>query len=219
MQRSCLSVATSFVPTLQTPKSLSGICSPVVCSPSPGSQGRSFPPPILHKRWLWACSLSPQRTCSVDRASCCPAARGPQCSPIFPVNPGLGGGVIWGTAVCRVPNKSSVSPGPGVRKKIKGSKDGKKKGKGKKMAGLKFRFGGIPSKRKKGSSVSVHRLFLHGAFGAVGTAGKCRDKPSPRSLPRVGVSQSRSCPSTRCQSLVSTFLHPFDRELCPGSDL
>ncbi|XP_009459261.1 PREDICTED: chromodomain-helicase-DNA-binding protein 5 [Nipponia nippon] len=41
---------------------------------------------------------------------------------------------------------------PGVRKKIKGSKDGKKKGKGKKMAGLKFRFGGIPSKRKKGSS-------------------------------------------------------------------
>lgn len=45
--------------------------------------------------------------------------------------------------------------GPGVRKKIKGSKDAKKKGKGKKGAALKFRFGGISSKRKKGSSVSV----------------------------------------------------------------
>lgn len=64
-------------------------------------------------------------------------------------------GVIWVAVVCRVPNKFSISPGPGVRKKIKGSKDGKKKGKGKKMAGLKFRFGGIPSKRKKGSSVSL----------------------------------------------------------------
>uniref|UniRef100_A0A674HKR6 Chromodomain helicase DNA binding protein 5 n=1 Tax=Taeniopygia guttata TaxID=59729 RepID=A0A674HKR6_TAEGU len=50
--------------------------------------------------------------------------------------------------------KTKEGKGPGVRKKIKGSKDGKKKGKGKKMAGLKFRFGGIPSKRKKGSSVS-----------------------------------------------------------------
>ncbi|CAM9739922.1 unnamed protein product [Bubo scandiacus] len=48
--------------------------------------------------------------------------------------------------------KTKEGKGPGVRKKIKGSKDGKKKGKGKKMAGLKFRFGGIPSKRKKGSS-------------------------------------------------------------------
>lgn len=45
--------------------------------------------------------------------------------------------------------------GPGVRKKIKGSKDAKKKGKGRKVAGLKFRFGGISNKRKKGSSVSV----------------------------------------------------------------
>lgn len=45
--------------------------------------------------------------------------------------------------------------GPGVRKKIKGSKDVKKKGKGRKVAGLKFRFGGVGSKRKKGSSVSV----------------------------------------------------------------
>lgn len=44
--------------------------------------------------------------------------------------------------------------GPGVRKKIKGCKDAKKKGKGKKVAGLKFRFGGIGTKRKKGSSVS-----------------------------------------------------------------
>lgn len=59
------------------------------------------------------------------------------------------------TVVCRVPDKFSISAGPGVRKKIKGSKDGKKKGKGKKMAGLKFRFGGISSKRKKGSSVSL----------------------------------------------------------------
>ncbi|KAM4647069.1 chromodomain-helicase-DNA-binding protein 5 isoform 7-T8 [Amazona ochrocephala] len=48
--------------------------------------------------------------------------------------------------------KTKEGKGPGVKKKIKGSKDGKKKGKGKKMAGLKFRFGGIPSKRKKGSS-------------------------------------------------------------------
>ncbi|XP_062449645.1 chromodomain-helicase-DNA-binding protein 5 isoform X4 [Rhea pennata] len=48
--------------------------------------------------------------------------------------------------------KTKEGKGPGVRKKIKGSKDGKKKGKGKKMAGLKFRFGGIPSKRKKSSS-------------------------------------------------------------------
>uniref|UniRef100_A0A2K5QED7 Chromodomain helicase DNA binding protein 5 n=1 Tax=Cebus imitator TaxID=2715852 RepID=A0A2K5QED7_CEBIM len=51
--------------------------------------------------------------------------------------------------------KTKEGKGPGVRKKIKGSKDGKKKGKGKKMAGLKFRFGGISNKRKKGSSVSV----------------------------------------------------------------
>uniref|UniRef100_A0A8C4YQH4 Chromodomain helicase DNA binding protein 5 n=1 Tax=Gopherus evgoodei TaxID=1825980 RepID=A0A8C4YQH4_9SAUR len=50
--------------------------------------------------------------------------------------------------------KTKEGKGPGVRKKIKGSKDGKKKGKGKKMAGLKFRFGGIANKRKKGSSVT-----------------------------------------------------------------
>lgn len=42
-----------------------------------------------------------------------------------------------------------------MRKKIKGSKDSKRKGKGKKAAGLRFRFGGISSKRKKCSSVSV----------------------------------------------------------------
>lgn len=42
-----------------------------------------------------------------------------------------------------------------MRKKNKGTKDSKKKGRGKRVAGLKFRFGGI-SKRKKGSSVSVH---------------------------------------------------------------
>uniref|UniRef100_A0A8D0FC41 Chromodomain helicase DNA binding protein 5 n=1 Tax=Strix occidentalis caurina TaxID=311401 RepID=A0A8D0FC41_STROC len=70
--------------------------------------------------------------------------------------------------------KTKEGKGPGVRKKIKGSKDGKKKGKGKKMAGLKFRFGGIPSKRKKGSSVSA------GALGAGGAAGKRREKPSRR---------------------------------------
>uniref|UniRef100_A0A452GTK8 Uncharacterized protein n=1 Tax=Gopherus agassizii TaxID=38772 RepID=A0A452GTK8_9SAUR len=56
--------------------------------------------------------------------------------------------------------KTKEGKGPGVRKKIKGSKDGKKKGKGKKMAGLKFRFGGIANKRKKGSSVSA--LFEEG---------------------------------------------------------
>lgn len=123
------------------------------------------------------------RTSSVDGARRCLAPRGPQCSLI---HPGVGVGGILGTAGCRVLNKSSVSPGPGVRKKIKGSKDGKKKGKGKKMAGLKFRFGGIPSKRKKGSSVSARRLFLHGVLGVGGAAGKCRDKPSPASLPRVG---------------------------------
>lgn len=45
--------------------------------------------------------------------------------------------------------------GPGVRRKAKGSKDTKKKGRGKKAAGLKFRFGGLGTKRKKGSSVSA----------------------------------------------------------------
>uniref|UniRef100_A0A8C7AIY3 Chromodomain helicase DNA binding protein 5 n=1 Tax=Neovison vison TaxID=452646 RepID=A0A8C7AIY3_NEOVI len=48
--------------------------------------------------------------------------------------------------------KTKEGKGPGVRKKIKGSKDAKKKGKGRKVAGLKFRFGGISNKRKKGSS-------------------------------------------------------------------
>lgn len=42
-----------------------------------------------------------------------------------------------------------------MRKKVKGSKDARKKGKGKKVAGLKFRLGGMGGKRKKGSSVSV----------------------------------------------------------------
>uniref|UniRef100_A0A8V0Z9Q5 Chromodomain helicase DNA binding protein 5 n=1 Tax=Gallus gallus TaxID=9031 RepID=A0A8V0Z9Q5_CHICK len=70
--------------------------------------------------------------------------------------------------------KTKEGKGPGVKKKIKSSKDGKKKGKGKKMAGLKFRFGGIPSKRKKGSSVSVHFPFLCRASGV----GWCsREKP------------------------------------------
>ncbi|XP_053137168.1 chromodomain-helicase-DNA-binding protein 5 isoform X3 [Hemicordylus capensis] len=49
--------------------------------------------------------------------------------------------------------KTKEGKGPGVRKKIKSAKDGKKKGKGKKVGGgLKFRFGGIANKRKKGSS-------------------------------------------------------------------
>ncbi|XP_028367338.1 chromodomain-helicase-DNA-binding protein 5 isoform X2 [Phyllostomus discolor] len=48
--------------------------------------------------------------------------------------------------------KTKEGKGPGVRKKIKGSKDARKKGKGKKVAGLKFRFGGLGTKRKKGSS-------------------------------------------------------------------
>uniref|UniRef100_A0A669QSX9 Chromodomain helicase DNA binding protein 5 n=1 Tax=Phasianus colchicus TaxID=9054 RepID=A0A669QSX9_PHACC len=68
--------------------------------------------------------------------------------------------------------KTKEGKGPGVKKKIKSSKDGKKKGKGKKMAGLKFRFGGIPSKRKKGSSVSVH--FCAGPWVWEGAAGKSR---------------------------------------------
>ncbi|KAM4651215.1 chromodomain-helicase-DNA-binding protein 5 [Discoglossus pictus] len=48
--------------------------------------------------------------------------------------------------------KTKEGKGPGVRKKPKVSKDGKKKGKGKKVSSLKFRFGGMASKRKKGSS-------------------------------------------------------------------
>uniref|UniRef100_A0A8C4V4A7 Chromodomain helicase DNA binding protein 5 n=1 Tax=Falco tinnunculus TaxID=100819 RepID=A0A8C4V4A7_FALTI len=85
--------------------------------------------------------------------------------------------------------KTKEGKGPGVRKKIKGSKDGKKKGKGKKMAGLKFRFGGIPSKRKKGSSVSL-RHFLCVGLGCGGLwQGRAGMSPPPRSLPLAGVSQ------------------------------
>ncbi|XP_040285472.1 chromodomain-helicase-DNA-binding protein 5 isoform X4 [Bufo bufo] len=47
--------------------------------------------------------------------------------------------------------KTKEGKGPGVRKKSK-SKDSKKKGKGKKLANLKFKFGGMASKRRKGSS-------------------------------------------------------------------
>uniref|UniRef100_A0A8C9U1M3 Chromodomain helicase DNA binding protein 5 n=1 Tax=Serinus canaria TaxID=9135 RepID=A0A8C9U1M3_SERCA len=65
--------------------------------------------------------------------------------------------------------KTKEGKGPGVRKKIKGSKDGKKKGKGKKMAGLKFRFGGISSKRKKGSSVSLMCPIPSGRAGCSAT--------------------------------------------------
>lgn len=66
-------------------------------------------------------------------------------------------------------------PGPGVRKKTKGAKDAKKKGRGKRVAGLKFRFGGI-SKRKKGSSVSV-RVYMPGAEG--------RAQSGPHSFPEL----------------------------------
>ncbi|XP_042336062.1 chromodomain-helicase-DNA-binding protein 5 isoform X2 [Sceloporus undulatus] len=49
--------------------------------------------------------------------------------------------------------KTKEGKGPGVRKKIKSTKESKKKGKGgKKTGSLKFRFGGIANKRKKGSS-------------------------------------------------------------------
>ncbi|XP_025025275.1 chromodomain-helicase-DNA-binding protein 5 [Python bivittatus] len=48
--------------------------------------------------------------------------------------------------------KTKEGKGPGVRKKIKMIKDGKKRGKGKRMGALKFRFGGIARKRKKDSS-------------------------------------------------------------------
>uniref|UniRef100_A0A8D0BJY0 Chromodomain helicase DNA binding protein 5 n=1 Tax=Salvator merianae TaxID=96440 RepID=A0A8D0BJY0_SALMN len=50
--------------------------------------------------------------------------------------------------------KTKEGKGPGVRKRVKSTKDAKKKGKGKKVSALKFRFGGIANKRKKGSSVS-----------------------------------------------------------------
>uniref|UniRef100_A0A8D2QB06 Chromodomain helicase DNA binding protein 5 n=1 Tax=Zonotrichia albicollis TaxID=44394 RepID=A0A8D2QB06_ZONAL len=65
--------------------------------------------------------------------------------------------------------KTKEGKGPGVRKKIKGSKDGKKKGKGKKTAGLKFRFGGISSKRKKGSSVRFTCPIPSGRAGCPAT--------------------------------------------------
>nr|XP_033778251.1 chromodomain-helicase-DNA-binding protein 5 isoform X9 [Geotrypetes seraphini] len=48
--------------------------------------------------------------------------------------------------------KTKEGKGPGVRKKAKGAKEVKKKGRGKKMVNLKFRFGGMASKRKKVSS-------------------------------------------------------------------
>uniref|UniRef100_A0A7M4EYU0 Chromodomain helicase DNA binding protein 5 n=1 Tax=Crocodylus porosus TaxID=8502 RepID=A0A7M4EYU0_CROPO len=64
--------------------------------------------------------------------------------------------------------KTKEGKGPGVRKKIKGSKDGKKKGKGKKVAGLKFRFGGIANKRKKGSSLPSPCVILSDAPGMAG---------------------------------------------------
>ncbi|XP_075695579.1 chromodomain-helicase-DNA-binding protein 5 isoform X2 [Rhinoderma darwinii] len=47
--------------------------------------------------------------------------------------------------------KTKEGKGPGVRKKSK-SKDSKKKVKGKKLGNLKFKFGGMASKRRKGSS-------------------------------------------------------------------
>uniref|UniRef100_A0A803TM95 DNA helicase n=1 Tax=Anolis carolinensis TaxID=28377 RepID=A0A803TM95_ANOCA len=52
--------------------------------------------------------------------------------------------------------KTKEGKGPGVKKKVKSAKDNKKKGKAKKPGSLKFRFGGIASKRKKvGSSIQL----------------------------------------------------------------
>lgn len=99
-----------------------------------------------------------------------------------------------------------------MRKKIKGSKDGKKKGKGKKMAGLKFRFGGIPSKRKKGSSVSVR------ASGG-GRQGNAGASPSLAASLVQGMSQPCLCPLARRWFPVSVVIHPFDGELCLQSRL
>ncbi|KAG8505555.1 Chromodomain-helicase-DNA-binding protein 5 [Galemys pyrenaicus] len=65
---------------------------------------------------------------------------------------GGGDGCVGATGVGGLEFEAAHPRGPGVRKKIKGSKDGKKKGKGKKVAGLKFRFGGLSNKRKRGSS-------------------------------------------------------------------
>ncbi|XP_069466385.1 chromodomain-helicase-DNA-binding protein 5 isoform X6 [Ambystoma mexicanum] len=48
--------------------------------------------------------------------------------------------------------KTKEGKGPGIKKKNKCSKEVKKKPRGKKMASLKFRFGGMANKRKKGSS-------------------------------------------------------------------
>uniref|UniRef100_A0A8C3QHH5 Chromodomain helicase DNA binding protein 5 n=1 Tax=Cyanoderma ruficeps TaxID=181631 RepID=A0A8C3QHH5_9PASS len=75
--------------------------------------------------------------------------------------------------------KTKEGKGPGVRKKIKGSKDGKKKGKGKKMGGLKFRFGGIPSKRKKGSSVSLQGFVSGREILGQALVGELAALPSP----------------------------------------
>ncbi|XP_069096099.1 chromodomain-helicase-DNA-binding protein 5 isoform X2 [Pleurodeles waltl] len=48
--------------------------------------------------------------------------------------------------------KTKEGKGPGIKKKPKCLKEVKKKVKGKKMSNLKYRFGGMASKRKKGSS-------------------------------------------------------------------
>lgn len=87
-----------------------------------------------------------------------------------------------------------------MKKKIKSSKDGKKKGKGKKMAGLKFRFGGIPSKRKKGSSVSVHFPFLCRASG-VGWCSRGKARTSSLCL-KISLVQGSVC----CSSRIALFL-------------
>uniref|UniRef100_A0A8C6JU17 DNA helicase n=1 Tax=Melopsittacus undulatus TaxID=13146 RepID=A0A8C6JU17_MELUD len=91
--------------------------------------------------------------------------------------------------------KTKEGKGPGVKKKIKGSKDGKKKGKGKKMSGLKFRFGGIPSKRKKGSSVSVRGPGV----------GIWQGMPGQALLWKLPLHRGITAP----------WFHSFGRELCP----
>lgn len=114
--------------------------------------------------------------------------------------------------------------GPGVRKKIKGSKDGKKKGKGKKMAGLKFRFGGISNKRKKGSSVSMCVCALVCAFAAYVSAcehtGARRGPSVHYKLAGAGCTPPLLSFQSTCRCAGPQFLHLCDEgfRLNPSKD-
>ncbi|KFU95427.1 Chromodomain-helicase-DNA-binding protein 5, partial [Chaetura pelagica] len=104
---------------------------------------------VLGAKWREFSANNPFKGSSAAAAAAAVAALGRVCKAaglVWPDEPAAS----W--ALFFEGGRRSAMGGPGVRKKIKGSKDGKKKGKGKKMAGLKFRFGGISSKRKKGSS-------------------------------------------------------------------